>query len=103
MPHNKGDSTHCNLLAINNKLLSPRVYFYACPSSTVMALAGFEGFGRIPQFFEKDSRIPQYFGLYIREYRGIYGTKLGFVTLCGNCAILAEKLSIAVELKAPIS
>ena len=68
-----------------------------------MALGGFEGFSRIPQFFEKDSRIPQYFGLYIREYRGIYGTKLGFVTLCGNCAILAEKLSIAVELKAPIS
>ena len=67
-----------------------------------MALGGFEGFGRIPQFFEKDSRIPQYFGLYIQEYRGIYGTKLGFVTLCGNCAILAEKLSIAVELKAPI-
>ena len=31
----------------------------------VMALAGIEGFGRIPQFFEKDSQIPQYLGLLI--------------------------------------
>ena len=33
----------------------------------VMALAGFEGFGRIPQFFEKDSRIPQYLDQYIQS------------------------------------
>ena len=64
--------------------LCPYVRPSVHPSITVMALAGFEGFGRIPQFFEKDSRIPQYFGLYIREYRGIYGTKLGFVTFASS-------------------
>ena len=37
-----------------------------------MALAGFEGFGRIPQFFEKDSRIPQYLRLFrYMEYVGL--------------------------------
>ena len=34
---------------------------------SVMALAGFEGFGRIPQFFEKDSQIPQYLDQYIQS------------------------------------
>ena len=41
--------------------------YYTLMLRSVMALAGFEGFGRIPQFFEKDLQIPPYLDQYIQS------------------------------------